>query len=121
MGDKERRTIELELSELAWGMSASTMEQALEKEALRLWHIERSKPRERDPKPLGRPRKSQQDKAVEELAEVLTSIYLKLQAVYGTGFDTTFGTQMEHLRTAVANKDFEALQEMLRLKPWTKR
>lgn len=117
-----KKTLTLDLSDSTWELLGSDIESVLEREAKRRWHIERCKPKPPvESRPVGRPRKSEHDKLCDELGAVLTEVYLKLQGLYGSDFQTTFGTQFATLSEAVKVKDLKTLQEMMETKPWTKR
>lgn len=94
----------------------------IEREAKRLWHIQRCKPKElKEPKPLGRPGLSVEAKRVRELGDTLKGIYLNLKQFYGPEYEDNFGEQERLLEDAIGRNDLGFLNQMLTQQPWIKR
>lgn len=89
------------------------------REVMRRWHILRSRPKDKLPSPVGRPPLSPEIKRVRELAETLSSVYLKLREFYGEeDFQRYFGAQYSALEAAIAASDLPTLVEMTEKQPW---
>jgi hypothetical protein len=118
--------VEVELSERAEQFlgpnQAQTLARLAEKEALRLWHIERSKPKERAVRPVGRPRLSPQVKKAREIADWLGRVYITLQERFSkAGFEEMHGEDYARLRKATAEDDLDTLLGFEKEKPWQKK
>ena len=117
--------IEIEISELARQMFGeslvNTAQDCIEREAERLWHIARSKPKERDRKPLGRPPLSMDERRFRELSELLLSVYQKRMEQLGEEFEPTLGPGYQELRNAIDAHDLATLVRIEQEKPWQKR
>lgn len=115
--------MELDISELAERMlgenPARRIQELVEREALRLWHIERSKPKAK--KPPGRPRLSDQEKAARQYATNLRAVYLRLKELYGESYQTAFGAQEAELEEAIEAGDVAKLVWFHNTQPWVKR
>jgi hypothetical protein len=115
--------IEIELSDLAAQMfgedPALKIQACVEKEALRLWYIERSKPKER--KPVGRPALNVEDRRLKELIGTLQTIYLKLQDQLGLDFATIHGESFARLEALIGAKDLKGLEAFVLEEPWIKK
>lgn len=93
-----------------------------EREAKRLWHIQRCRPKPKEEvKPVGRPRTSVIQKKVAELGDTLREIYLKQKEFYGTEFEQYFGEQERTLEEAIKNLDLDTLVWFQQKQPWVKR
>lgn len=115
--------LEIEISELAakmLGEDANAKISALvEAEALRLWHIERSKPRAK--KGVGRPSLSPEEKMVRQLGFQIREIYAKLKSLYGPDYEKAFGEQEAKLETLIEAQDLDGLIQMNTAQPWVRR
>lgn len=115
--------VEIEISELAEQMLGdnlkSKIEQLVVNEAMRLWHIERSKPKEKQP--VGRPRQSDNEKMVRALGLTLRGIYKRLKELYGPDFEKAFGEQERVLETAIEDGDLDSLIKINTDQPWVRR
>lgn len=94
----------------------------IQQEARRLWHIERCKPKAKLSKPVGRPAISAEEKQFKELGSLLEGIYTKLRVLYGDiAFQKIFGEQYQVLANAMETKDLEALARIQKEQPWQRR
>jgi hypothetical protein len=115
--------VEVELSERAELFLGPNHAEALaklaEREAWRLWHIERSKPKERPVRPVGRPRLSPQVKKARELAAWIGGVYIVLQERFSKeGFETMHGDDYRRFQKATAENDLDTLLEFEKGTPW---
>jgi hypothetical protein len=115
--------LEIELSELAEHMfgeePARKVQDVVEREAQRLWHIERSKPKPKDLKPAGRPRMTQEERELRELAARLRSVFQKRRVFLGEEvFNRVLGGAYTELESAIERGDQTKLLEIEASKPW---
>jgi len=89
---------------------------------LKLWHIERSKPKSKaPPNPPGRPRLSSEEKSLRDLASYLNSVYTKLKQLHGADYEAQFGEQEREYLQLIENKDLTGLSEFSKEQRWQKR
>ena len=91
------------------------------REVDRLWHIERSKPKGKEPRPIGRPPLSEQAKRAKEITSQLSGILGRLKTFYGAEYPARLRTLEEAVATASAQEDVVALSAILNEQAWTKR
>jgi hypothetical protein len=115
--------IEIEISELAERMfgdrAKRILEQVAQDEAMRLWHIERSQPK--DKRAAGRPRLTDDEKLIRALGLQLRGIYLRLKELYGPDFEKAFGEQEAQLEKLIEEKDLDGLVKFNTEHPWIRR
>jgi hypothetical protein len=100
---------------------AAYAQTVLDKEAKRLFHVERSKPKTREAKPIGRPSISPRQKKVKELAELLRGVYQKKKEFYGVEYEGLYKAQETALEEAIAEESLEKLQLFIDTQPWVLR
>ena len=115
--------IEIELSQKAEQFlgpnHSETLVKLAEKEAQRLWYIERCKPKERPVRPVGRPRLTPEAKKAREIAQVIGRVYVELRGQVGNeAFERRHGDDYRRLREAIAKDDLDVLQGFERDVPW---
>lgn len=118
--------LEIEISDLAAQMLGEDprwrIEQLVEHEALRLYHIERSKPKPAEHRPPGRPRLDEHTKQVRDLGGRLKEIFLKRKSQLGERtFNSMLGVIFQRLLDAIEADDLEALLLMEKERPWTRK
>lgn len=95
---------------------------ALERELVRLGHIERSKPKPKvEPRPVGRPPISSTERQLRELTHYLDGVYGKLRLLYADAYDAIYKEQEAQYRQMVENKDVVGLALFVKEQPWQKR
>lgn len=115
--------IEIELSARAERFLGSkhseTLANLAEKEAQRLWYIERCKPKERPVRPVGRPRLTPETKKAREIAEVIGRVYLDLRGqLANEAFERRHGDDFRRLREAIVKDDLDVLLGFETDVPW---
>lgn len=90
-------------------------------EVSRLKHIERSMPKERTQRPVGRPPMSIKAKQVKAYGETLRGIYLKRREALGEEFEKVLGEQVAKLEKAITEEDLNTLLWFMQTQPWTKK
>jgi hypothetical protein len=112
--------LEIEISELAERMlgedAPSKVSALVEQEALRLWHIERSKPKAK--KPVGRPAQTPEQKMATALGGQLREVYARLKSMYGPDYEKAFGEQEAKLEELIEAQNLNGLIEMNTEQPW---
>jgi hypothetical protein len=112
-----------ELLEAAAGDAGTNVQAYIQalvtKEITRLYHIERSRPRER--KPVGRPALGVEQKQVRELGRDLLGVYLKLRELHGADYEAAFGAQQREVEAAMESGDLETLMFYHAEQPWVRR
>lgn len=91
------------------------------KEATRLYHVHRSKPRQREVRPVGRPRQTPEQKRIKELGDILREVYLRQREFYGEEFEAHFGEQERQLEEAIRTENLDVLLEFQNTQPWVRK
>lgn len=111
---READRLQLALQEL--------LELIIVREAQRLAHIERSKPKPKaEPRPVGRPPVSSAERQLRELVHHLDGVYGKLRLLYTDAYDAIYKEQEAQYRQMVENKDVVGLALFVKEQPWQKR
>lgn len=90
----------------------------IDREVDRLWHIWRSRPKDKLLRNVGRPKASPEDKKIAELADLLKGVYFKLQDFYGMDFPQHLAEQYQELEKAIEGRDLKKLQWFMEVQPW---
>jgi hypothetical protein len=91
------------------------------REATRLYHIHRSKPKPVEPRAPGRPRQTPLQKRVKELGDILREVYLRQREFYGEEFEAHFGEQERQLEEAIRTENLDVLLEFQNTQPWVRK
>lgn len=93
-----------------------------EKEAQRLWHIERCKPKTRPVRPLGRPPLAPEVRKAREIARIVGGVYIDLRRTLGNeAFERLHGADYRKLTEAIAHDDLSTLIDFEKGAPWQNR
>jgi hypothetical protein len=116
--------LEIEISEQTLEMLGDNptlkLQQLAEKEALRLWHIKRSQPKEKAP--VGRPKLDDTIKQCRMYAEQLRGVFNRLREFHGPElFQTAFGQLDAELEQAIEINDLDTLLRFHTEQPWVRR
>lgn len=118
--------IEIELSERAEQFLGPDHSEAVaklaEKEAQRLWYIERCKPKEHLVRPVGRPRLTPEKNKAREIAKFVGHVYVELrQQLSPEGFEKRHGDDYRRFQAAREKDDLDTLLGFEKEVPWQNR
>jgi len=115
----------VELLQRAAERAGQTLDQYVQgliaQHCIKLAHIERCQPKPREPRPIGRPPLSAEERSLRELAGFLNTVYAKLKVLHGPEYEELFGAQERQYLQLAENKDFNSLNLFAREQPWQKR
>lgn len=88
------------------------VQRLVDRECLRLWHIERSKPKAPPP---------ERDRELEHLTADLRLIYSRLKSLYSSDYERLYGLQERIWQEMVERRQVDDLREFWNRQPWQHR